>query len=316
MSLAPRPVPNICATLSSEANAWVARLTSGEATIQDAQALQAWRSRSPEHEAAYQQAALLWKLTARLAPPRRRSRMRSAIAAAAAACIVMAFVGASQLGFAPDPRELLADHHTGLREQTRVTLPDGSVVELDARTRLKVEYRSGQRLVHLAGGAAVFRVKHDPDRPFVVRARNGTVTALGTVFEVRHQSSGINVTCSEGVVGVRLDAGDQQLLHAGEHLRYDGTSASLAATVNAEQALAWRDGLLVFRNRPLQDLVDELNRYRAGRVVIADATLSQAAVSGVFHLQRPEEALRHIQDSLNLATIDLPAGITVLREKN
>lgn len=50
-------------TLKREALAWVVRLTSGEATRADAQALQAWRGQSPAHEQAYREAARLWRLT-------------------------------------------------------------------------------------------------------------------------------------------------------------------------------------------------------------------------------------------------------------
>lgn len=303
-------------TLASQANAWVVRLTSGTATVEDARALREWCERSPEHAAAYREAASLWKQAGKLAQAPRRTRRQPArlwLGGALAACLVLGLVGAMQLGALPDGRAWLSDHHTALAERRKVQLPDGSRVELDARTRLDLDFSAGQRRIRLQGGAAIFHVQHDAQRPFVVSAEGGTVTALGTVFEVRQQSDGIRVTCSEGVVAVRQEGFEQQLLHAGEQLRYDAQGTGTAAKVDSEQELAWRRGLLVFKNRPLQELVDELNRYRSGRILIADAEAARLPVSGVFHLARPDEALQHIEQSLGLAATHLPAGVTLLR---
>lgn len=300
--------------LTTQANAWVVRLTSGQATVEDARALREWCERSPEHAEAYREAARLWKLTGQLPRPHRQRRLIKRIASGAvAACLAMGVFGSIQIGVLPSGHELLADHYTGLGERQQVQLPDGSLVELDARTRLDVNFSAGQRGISIGDGAAVFHVKHDANRPFIVSARGGTVTAVGTVFEVRHQRDGIQVTCSEGLVAVRQGSAERSLVRAGERLTYGDSGQTKATPVDSVQALAWRQDLLVFKNRPLQELVDELNRYRSGRILIADEAKAQTPVSGVFHLQRPDEALRHIEQSLQLTATRLPAGVTVLR---
>ncbi|MEK1942081.1 MAG: FecR family protein [Pseudomonas sp.] len=309
----PLPPPE---NLASQANAWVVRLTSGQATVEDARALREWCATSAAHAEAYRQAAQLWKQTGEvaalakpLAPPRRR---HIALASAVAACIALVVVGWTQLGGLADARAVLADHHTAPGDQQRIELEDGSIIEMDARSRLNVEFSATQRHISLGGGAAVFHVQHDAKRPFVVSAAGGTVTAIGTVFEVREQGAGIKVTCSEGVVAVN-QSGARQLLSAGEQLRYGEQGISAQAKVDAEQELAWRQGLLVFKNRPLQELVDELNRYHRGRIVLTSARIAALPVSGVFHLQRPDEALRHIEQTLQLSATELPAGLVLLR---
>lgn len=304
--------PDHLENLASQANAWVVRLTSGQATVKDARALREWCERDSQHAEAYREAARLWKLAGHMSR-RRRPWLRRTAAGAVAACLAVVLIGSMQIGLLPDARALLADHHTRLGERRQVELPDGSLVELDARTRLDVDFSTGRRHIRLGEGAAVFHVRHDAARPFVVSAEGGTVTALGTVFEVRHQQGSIQVTCSEGVVAVRQGASGQSLLRAGEQAHYGASGTTAAAPVDSDQALAWRQGLLVFKNRPLQHLVDELNRYRPGRILIADAAKAQTPVSGVFHLQRPDEALHHIEQSLQLTAIQLPAGVTVLR---
>jgi transmembrane sensor len=310
----PSPHPDDQDNLTTQANAWVVRLTSGQATVEDARALREWCERSPKHASAYREAARLWKLAGQL-PLRRRQRpwIKRIAGGAVAACLTIGVLGSMQIGLLPSGHELLADHHTGLGERRQIQLPDGSRVELDARTRLDVDFSNGQRGILLGDGAAIFHVQHDAKRPFVVSAQGGSVTALGTVFEVRHQRDGIQVTCSEGVVAVRQGDADENLVRAGEQLHYGSSGTTAAAPVDSEHALAWRQGLLVFKNRPLQELVDELNRYRSGRILIADTEKARTPVSGVFHLQRPDEALHHIEKSLQLTAIHLPAGLTVLR---
>jgi transmembrane sensor len=316
MNPAQHPLPP-SETLVSQANAWVVRLTSGQATVEDARALRAWCGLSAAHAQAYKDAAQLWKQTGQAAAltapiiPKRKPRLL--FGSALAACVALVVVGLAQLGAVPDARALLADHHTAQGDRQRIELDDGSVIEMDARTRLNVDYTATQRHITLGAGAAVFHVQHDAKRPFVVSADGGSVTAIGTVFEVREQGDGIKVTCSEGVVAVNQTGFAQQLLNAGHQLQYGDKGLSEQKNVDAEQELAWRQDLLVFKNRPLQELVDELNRYHSGRIMITDARIGALPVSGVFHLKRPDEALRHIEQTLQLSATQLPAGVVLLR---
>ncbi|MDG9925058.1 MULTISPECIES: FecR family protein [unclassified Pseudomonas] len=299
--------------LTQQANAWVARLTSGQATVEDARALREWCARSAAHAQAYHEAARLWRELGRLPPvAARRAPRRRVLGGGLAACALL-------LGFAwlqpgqIDAQAWLADASTGVGERREILLEDGSRVELDARSSLDLDFSAERRRLVLKGGAAVFHVQHDPGRPFVVEADNGSVTALGTVFEVRHQDNGVRVTCSEGVVAVRSADRPPLRLEAGQQLRYDTRASSPPAPVNSAEALAWRQDLLVFKQRPLAELVEELNRYRSGRIVLANQQIAQRPVSGVFHLQRTDEALAHISSSLGLSATHLPGNWVMLR---
>lgn len=299
--------------LAREANAWVVHLTSGQATEADAAALRQWCAQSPEHAAAYREATRVWRQVGQLTVPRRRPRRRLLAAGAMAACLTFLAMGTTLLGVVPDARAMLADHHTRRGEQKDVKWADGSFAELDASTRLNADWSAVERRLELSDGAAVFHVQPDASRPFVVRAGSLSVTAVGTVFEVRYLAEGVSVTCSEGVVAVSDDAGETRLLKAGEQLTYSDKGLTATQRIDSEQALAWRSGSLVFRNRPLQELVYELNRYHRGRILITREEIARMPVSGVFHLDRAEEALRHIEQTLALSATRLPAGIIVLR---
>lgn len=307
--------------LTRQANAWVARITSGQATVEDARALREWCERSPAHAFAYQETTRLWKQLGHVADAGYRAPRRRYLRAGLAACVLL--VGCLWLpltGAIGDSAWLshpfsndVTGYRTGTGERREVTLEDGSRVQLDARTHLRLDFSAERRRIVLSDGAAVFHVWHDASRPFVVETENGTVTALGTVFEVRHRVAAINVICSEGVVAVRQPGQSPRRLEAGQQLQYDSRGSSAPVPVDSTEALAWRSDLLVFKQRPLAELVEELNRYRPGHIVLASADAARRPVSGVFHLQRTDEALEHISTSLGLTATYLPGDWVVLR---
>ncbi len=304
--------------LAREARVWVVRLTSGTATHEDADAVAAWRRRSPAHDAAFRSAAVLWKRTGQAVrlsatasrPPLRgrRAMMAGGALVAAAAAVMVAGVG---LGYLPSARGWLADHYTATGEQKRVELPDGSVATLNTRTSLSVAFTAQQRRVVLIDGEASFAVVQDPQRPFVVAAGTGMTMATGTLFAVRRQGEITRVICEEGTVAV--SAGTDVHLPAGGVVTYDGNGVRSDMRVDVAAENAWRGGMLVFRDRTLGHVVDEINRYRRGRVWIDSAAAARRKVTGVFHLDRLDEALAHIERSLGLHATYLPAGVVILR---
>lgn len=91
---------------------------------------------------------------------------------------------------------------TDAAEQRTVTLQDGSRIELDARSRLRVHYSKGTRNVELYDGQALFQVAKDPTRPFLVHSGEATVRAVGTQFDVFRKAENTTVTVLEGRVAV------------------------------------------------------------------------------------------------------------------
>jgi transmembrane sensor len=91
-------------------------------------------------------------------------------------------------------------------ERREVALADGSVLEVDPETRLRIRFDEHTRRVALERGRALFRVAKNPDRPFLVRADGTTVRAVGTAFGVDRQKEGVVVTVAEGRVAVLATA--------------------------------------------------------------------------------------------------------------
>lgn len=303
--------------LKREATDWIVRITSGTATADDAEALLRWRARSAAHEHAFQQSAQLWKnlgpalgkgRTSSAATLTRRSFLAAGSLAASAAggAIVL-----SELGFLPPVDAMLADYATGIGEQRTVELPDGSMTTLDGGSTLSLDYSASRRHLMLTSGAAVFDVLPDAARPFVVTAANGSTTAIGTSFSVKHGENDVSVECLHGHIVVHCLTNSD--LVDGEGINYSPDGLGEKVATDIETAAAWRRGLLIFKDRSLADVVSDINRHRRGKVMIASSSLRSRRMSGVFHLDRPDEILAHLENTLQVRPVSLVGGIVLLR---
>jgi transmembrane sensor len=148
-----------------------------------------------------------------------------------------------------------------------------------------------------------------------VQAAAGTARALGTQFMVDRFSDAVEVTVVEHDVQVAATSADGQasevVLSPGQSVRYAEAGLAPSRTASLDQALAWRRGRLFFDRVPLDHVVAELNRYRRGRIVIGNTTLSSRTVSGVFDVADLDAALATIAQELGVRTASAPL-ITLL----
>lgn len=189
-------------------------------------------------------------------------------------------------------------------QQTSITLPDGSRLQLDTATRADVRLFHDRREVHLTDGQAMFDVQADPARPFHVLAGPLRVTVVGTRFSVRHTGTGIDqgstrVAVEEGRVRVaRSDAshgtsGTTMVathtgieLTAGQTVATDGEGTLGTVAILPSAAVApWRHGRLSFDNTPLTLAIEEFERYGKTDVVIRDPAVAGMRVGGSFNIQ-------------------------------
>lgn len=180
-----------------------------------------------------------------------------------------------------------------------MTLDDGSSVALNTASAIAVDYSRERRRIRLLRGEAVFTVARDAARPFVVAAASGEAVARGTVFAVRKDDEAATVTVLESHVGVSYPAAGRTAveLSPGEALDYSRRGLGPVRAVDADAATAWRRGKLIFVDRPLGEVIAELNRYHSGRIQIIDGSISSHPVSGVFDTGNPLQALEVIEQT-------------------
>jgi transmembrane sensor len=107
-------------------------------------------------------------------------------------------------------------YSTGIGERRSITLADGSTIDLNARSKLRIEFSNAERRVELLDGQALFQVAKDKQRPFIVHSRDATVRAVGTQFDVYRKDSGTTITVLEGRVAVYSGARTDQVNIASE----------------------------------------------------------------------------------------------------
>jgi transmembrane sensor len=178
-------------------------------------------------------------------------------------------------------------------ERRLVTLTDGSQVELDSRSEVRVQYSAHARELTLTEGQARFDVAHDVERPFSVSADGHKVIAMGTSFNVDLFGPSLLVTLLEGRVVVssipsselpRVDTAIARItLDAGEQVVFSPKEPPSVARVNLGQATAWENGEVVSENESLKTVVARINRYALHAVLIGDRQTGDLRISGVFH---------------------------------
>lgn len=197
---------------------------------------------------------------------------------------------------------VLADHRTGTGERRRITLPDGSRVDLNADSAMDVAFDAGMRLLILRRGDMVITTGPDTGqavhRPLTVRTSHGDMLALGTRYMVRRRDDATHIAVYEGAVRVRpqIAGGIGTLLPAGSQTHFDVATVAPLEAIHADDD-AWTDGLLVARQMRLVDFVAELSRYRAGWIT-CDPAVADLRVSGVYPLDDSFRALSALPDTL------------------
>ncbi|MET0661326.1 MAG: FecR domain-containing protein, partial [Steroidobacteraceae bacterium] len=295
------------AQISDEAAHWFVEIHAGEMDVEKRCEFDAWLRRSPQHVRAYVEMLPLWEEAALVdsqhelsaaaliagvheddvvvpleSPVRatlhvgaRREHRALWTLALCATVIAAAIVGICYV----DQR---STYSTDVGEQRVVALQDGSSIELNALSRVRVAFDEQQREVELIEGQALFRVEKDARRPFIVTSGATRVRAVGTQFDVYRKRSGTTVTVLEGRVAVINEdtsarkTGRTQtpvMVSAGEQVTATASTVAREVVPNTAAATAWRERLLVFSATPLTEVAEEFNRYNERQLVVRDAQL-------------------------------------------
>lgn len=294
------------AAIRSDAAGWFNLRLSGDMTVDDEQRFQDWIGLSESHRTAYDRIGRAWAIAgtaaedpelravtdsapAEEAPPPRRERWRFlAMAASLVLVVSLSWTLLPKDLFGPvalDTQEQV--FKTGTGQRTMITLPDKSVVTLDAETMIKIDLSGTERRVQLVDGRAFFRVAKDPTRPFVVVAGGKSVRALGTAFEVSFDHGNMVVTLAEGKVRVAeavpgRGSGNSTDMVPGGQLSIGADHNWTLSRVDVEKETSWTDGRLIFMGDPLADAVAEMNRYSERKLVFKDGAIPDKEVVGVF----------------------------------
>lgn len=314
--------------LELEALEWLVRLTSGAATTGDLHAFGRWRRLSPAHEEAFAAASRLWRalgpsmqgfarreapIAARAGGARPQVGRRAFLGGALTASAVAAgyLLARPPLGLWPSLFELTGDYRTGTGERRRIATPGGASLELNTRTALSLRSDAAELVqVELIAGEALVATRRLP-RPLEVVALGGCARGSDAVFDVRCHDGAVRVTALGGLVHVEHQ-GEEVLLDENRQVAYDHRGLRPIQTVDSAAVTAWRHGFLVFQDEPLAGVVEEVNRYRPGRIILANRELERRRVTARFRLDRLADVVTHLQEVFGAHARTLPGGLVLL----
>ncbi len=248
-----------------------------------------------------------------IAPSGRRSR-RSRYMPVGIAAAILLLLGI--LNYDAIRVGLLADYVAPTGQVERITLPDGSTVDLGAGSALALDFTEKSRRVDLLRGIAFFEVTPDASRPFNVKSGSVSVSVTGTAFEVRDTPGGAVVSVQTGDVQVSSSgvSGETANLSAGEALRAEAGRSVRGgkSQIRQDEIAAWRRGKLIANNWPAQEVFEVLKRQFKGTVISGAWSFGESRLTGVYDLKEPEKALRIFAATQRLRIIKPAPGIVFL----
>ena len=302
--------------IQKEAQAWVVRLASGQVSERDAQVFRHWCARSRRHATAFAEARAVWGAMAPAARAVKRAQApvnvaRRAWLGGAVAASLGLLVLRPPTDLWPAVAGLAADYATGTGEQREVVLDGGVLVQMNTQTRLDAApVQDGAASLVLLAGEAEFQAGLRGAAGVRVQAGDGTVSAGNARFNIRLFGQEVCVTCLAGRLRV-AQAGNDAELAAGQQLRYRPEHFGIARAVAKSDVSAWRQRLLVFKQSTLAEVVDEVNRYRPGKLILNGDALKHARVQASFSLDRLDDVIALIQDAYGARVTRLPGGIVL-----
>jgi transmembrane sensor len=303
-------------SIERQAREWLVRMDGDEPlTETEIQALREWTHRSALHREEikrickfWRQANVLTELAVCLESGTQKRSDQSGrwmVAITLAASALLASVILAWWYLQRFDGMLNSSYRTLVGQQKSIALSDGSSIQMNTDSEVRVAYSGDSRTIHLLKGEALFSVTPDAKRPFEVYAAESVVRAVGTAFAVHLDGSKVDVTVTKGVVDV-VEVSPSHTTARHKQLKGDSPSSSLGrlkagemtsvgsgsdhievqqlAEPELQRKMAWQEGYLAFSGEPLSEVIEQVNRYSAVTLELGDPKLAPIAIGGRFRI--------------------------------
>ena len=300
---------------------FVARRAEG-LTDSEQELLQEWLAQDERHQDEFERADAAWNsfseadddeilAAMREHALRPRHQLWAGWRSVAAAAILLLVIGTGflviplvnrQPGVAGTGHQQIAGaivQYASMRGQiSDVVLADGTKVTLDADSLVVARLQTSVRSIQLLRGRALFDVRHDSARPFIVTAGRRRIIDIGTRFDVNLAAGTLTVTLLSGRITVGpLDPKEPPVVLAPGNQFIDRRGAiTVRAGIDPDQQTSWQRGLLDFDDETLEEAAVEVNRYSTDRILINDANVATMRVSGQFRIGEADRFARTVAE--------------------
>lgn len=315
--------------LLAQAQQWWTRLHSGQATQADAQAFLNWRDQSPRHRQAWQEFTRSMKNSAPaleealrrypqwadlsvLAEQRARHTRRAFLGGALAVSAAGFLAWRPPLGLWPAITEFAADFRTGVGEQREIRLSHGIAVQMNTQTRINRSYGPETQQMELLAGEAEVEIASDADSALVVLAGPARIQARTGQFNVRYIGPQVTVTCLRG--HIQVQAVQSVNLISGQQMVCDAQQLYAVQQADLQQVSSWRQGYLAFVDTPLALVIDEINLYRPGKILLRGQELGERPVRLRLAIRDMDLALDMLRALPGVQVQEMVGGIAFLKQ--
>jgi transmembrane sensor len=282
---------------------WFTRLQSADVTEEERTAFDTWYQADPVHSYEYGLLERIWTLAGQVprgswadlteeATPKKATTAhwlgrRQMMVGMGIACMLFAAIGLSRWSANKPDTDYIAELTTKAGERRKVTLPDGSLFELNTATRATVRYDNVQRYVHLQDGEMMLTIAADKTRPFIVEAADARLEAGTTKFNIRKDTEGLGVVVEEGELFVAtgpLWGRQSEQIGAGYGTHVASGGMATMRRIDVEAVTAWTNGQLIFKDERLAVVIREMNRHLPNPIHVHNEDVANMRIAGVFNL--------------------------------
>lgn len=309
-----------------EASRWIARLEASDVTLEDHQRFRQWLAASEENRIAHEALSRTWdkldqlKLLGLKAPDPLKARgfglSRRGLLLGAGGVVVAGGAGVLILSGISQPA-YAAVFETPVGGRETATLPDGSIVELNADTKVRVEFGRASRTLSLERGEALFTASPDP-RPFRIVTPRGAFTTGAGAFLIRLRGAAVEAAVLEGELqlserNAQAHAPALAGLHQQVRVSAAGMLVSEESAETLERRLAWRNGMLIFDNEPLGDAIAEIERQTGAVFQLEDPSLAELRIGGAIRCNDLDAFIALLEQNLGISTRREGRNVTLLQ---
>ena len=272
------------------------RVLQGKATAEDRQFLNIWLQESKINRRVFQSLQQYWQQevsteksstlskesiwASRIRPAKQRFDWKpfQAVAAIIIIMLTLAYFLKDQILIKnPEPVQVqpitMITKSAAAGAKLETILPDGSLVKLNSESKLQYpsNFNDSLREVNLIG-EAYFEVKHDPEKPFVVKSNGVKTMVLGTKFVVSAYAEEeiVKVALASGKVqteNLNIDNQSLNILKPGEYIDYKQNEIR-KGLFDHKEVFGWKDGLLFFKNSNYSEAIAKLERWFGVEIIL------------------------------------------------
>ena len=187
-------------------------------------------------------------------------------------------------------------------QKLTVNLPDGSTVMLNSESKISYPYNFNSKRDLTLEGEAFFNVAKDAQHPFTITSGEVKTKVVGTSFNVRayHGDAEYSIAVVTGKVEVSDEHGNHGLLHPDMKGVFSKAKHQLlTSTYNSDMEIGWRDGILMFEEAELKEVLERLERWYGVTITVEDEKMLTGTYTGTYQNASLEAVLKGISLAIN-----------------